>query len=91
MNLCRTVGRKEARFRGVEATADRVRWEKRTGFGRPRHRCSGDTDPKRTGGRQGGFVLQEEDHNVVVVERPQGTASALLELFQRLLQIAYRT
>ena len=25
MNLCRTVGHKEARFRGVAATADRVR------------------------------------------------------------------
>ncbi len=25
MNLCRTEGRKEARFRGVAATADRVR------------------------------------------------------------------
>ena len=45
MNLCRTVGRKEARFRGVAATADRIRWEKRTGVGRRRHRCSGDTDP----------------------------------------------
>ncbi len=26
MNLCRTVGRKEARFKGVAATADRVRY-----------------------------------------------------------------
>ena len=45
MNLCRTVGRKEARFGGVAETADRVRWEKRTGVGRRRHKCSGDTNP----------------------------------------------
>ena len=49
MNRCRTVGRKEAWFRGVAAMADRVRWEKRTGVGRRRHRCSGDTDLKRPG------------------------------------------
>ncbi len=35
--------------------------------------------------------LKEEDHRVVAEERSQGTASALLELFRRLLQIAYRT
>ena len=65
--------------------------EKRTGVGRRRHRCSGDTDPKRQGGRRGGVVLQEEDHSALAEERPQGTVSALLELFRRLLQIAHRT
>ncbi len=65
--------------------------KKRMGAGRRRHKCSGDTDPKRQGGRQGGVVPQEEDHSVFAEERPQGFASALLELFRRLLQIAYRT
>ncbi len=90
-NLCRTVGRKQARFSGVAATANRVRCGKRTGVGRRHHRCSGDTDHKRPGGRQGCVVPQEEDHSGVAEERPQGIASALLELFRRLLQIAYRT
>jgi hypothetical protein len=31
MNLCQTVGRKEARFSGVAATADRVRCEEAYG------------------------------------------------------------
>ena len=91
MNLCQTVGRKEARFRGVAVRANRVRWEKRTGVGRRRQRCSGDTDTKRQGGRQGGVVPQQEDHIFVAEKRPQGVASALLELFRRLLHIAYRT
>jgi hypothetical protein len=46
MNLCRTGGRKDARFRRVAATADRVRWEKRTGVGCRRHRGPGNPDPK---------------------------------------------
>ena len=74
MNLCRTMSRKEARFRGVAATADRVRWEKCTGVGHRRQLCSGDIDTKRPGRRQGGVVPQEEHHSVVAVERPQGTA-----------------
>ena len=58
---------------------------------RRRHRCYENTNPTRPGGEQGGTAPQEEDHNDVAVARPQGTALALLELFQRLLQIGYRT
>ena len=56
MNLCRTVGRTEARFNGVAATADRVRCEKAYGSRPPsplvfvRHRPQ--TSRRETGRRR---------------------------------------
>ena len=76
-----TEGRKEARSKLWRRRQIAYAAEKRTGVGRNRHRCLGDTDSIRPGGRQGGVVPQEEDHSVVAEERPQGTASTLLELF----------
>jgi hypothetical protein len=85
-----TRGRKEAWFSGV-AAAHRVRCGEAYGILRRRHRCCEDTNPSSPGGEQGGIAPQEEDHSVVAVARPQGTAPVLLEPFRRLMQIAYRT
>ncbi len=54
-----------------------------------RHMCSRRHRPKRLGGRLGGVVPQEKDHNAVAEERPEGAASSLLEPFRRRLHIAY--
>ena len=82
-------GLKGARLSGVTA-ADRVRTEKRTGVCSRRHRCPRRHRTNRPGGRQGGVVPQEKDHNVVAEERSQGIASSLLEPSRRRLQIENR-
>ena len=71
------------------AAADRVRNGEAYGSVQPPPQVFKRHRPKRLGGREGGVVPQEKDHNEVAEERLQGIASSLLEPFCRRIQIAY--
>ena len=84
MNLCRTVGRKEARFRGVAATSDRVRCGEAYGSRPPPPQVSGRHRPKNVQARsREAAASQDRDRGAVAEERPQGAASSPRSLFAR--------
>ncbi len=84
MNLCRTGGRKEARFKkGGGDDRPRPLWRSVRGTATAAIGISGNTDPKRSSEKQGGAASQDKGFSVVTAVRPQGTASTERSLFAR--------
>ena len=84
MNLCRTEGRKEARFRGVAATAYRVRSGEAYGSQPPSPHVLGSHQPLNVQARsREAAASQDRDRGVATEARPQGTASSPRSLVAR--------